>query len=73
MLTFEEIDMLKHALTADFEQLSYHEGSAKYQIAFLRMTEKLAKALNILEHLVDDVKYSGEWQIYLSNKQFTDD
>ena len=72
MLTYVEIEMLRHALTSDFEQLAYHDGTAECKASFLKMSEKLEQLLGIAEHLVDETKYSGEWKLYLQQKQFTE-
>ena len=65
MLTLEEIEMLKHALTSEFEQLCYHaEGSGMYKYAFMKMTEKVKQMIGVNEHLIDESRYPGEWQLY---------
>jgi hypothetical protein len=72
MLTFEEIDMLKHALTKEFEQICYHNGTVACEDAFMEMTEKLAVMLNMDEHLIDDVLYSGAWRLYQARERVTE-
>ena len=73
MLTFDEIEMLRHALTSEFEQVCYHEGSGMYKYAFLKMTEKLKQMLGVNEHLVDESRYPGEWRQYPRQGNAQDD